>query len=271
MKVITIVSQKGGVGKTTTALEIYDCLNKAGVKTLFVDTDAQCNSTMCFRIDVDNLSEEDMLASEEDGIPLQKAERTIFNLFKNDCPTQELITHTQYGDIIAGSKELGSLIYEIMAKSVKGLKLLRNALAEVEEEYDYCIIDTPPDLGVFLLSALTASDYAVIPLKAEKFAVAGTKEVLASINEIKEELNPSLQIAAILMTAYDKRNELDRKIWNTLKYSDLGIPVFKTPIKICQDLKKAQDQQLPLSIAFPKSSAFKEYAKFTEYLVRGEF
>lgn len=247
MKVIAIASQKGGVGKTTTALEIFDCLTQAGFKTLFVDLDQQCNSTHTL------------------GIEVGEGSATIYDVLKKTRHLSEAITD----NIVPGSPNLSSIEYEL-ALAIDGSQRLRNILKNVDDTYEYCIIDTPPNLGIFLLSALVAADKVVIPVRADKYSIEGLSNVIDTVEAVRENFNPILQVAGVLLTTYDQRNELDRKLWIKLRTCDIGVPVFATPIRTCQKVKTAQDRCKLLSEAYPSATAYTDYIRITTELVKGD-
>lgn len=248
MITITVASQKGGVGKTTTALEIFDCLTKAGFNTLFIDLDQQCNSTHTLDIEV------------EEGTT-----KTIYEVLKKTCFLTETIQH----GIVPGSPLLSSIEFEL-AMAIDGSQRLRNLLTNVDDIYDYCIIDTPPNLGIYLLSALVAANKVIIPVRADKYSIEGLKNIIETVVAVQENFNPSLEIAGVLLTTYDQRNELDRNLWLKLRTEDLGVPVFKTPIRTCQKVKTAQNNCKLLSDIFPSATAFEDYLKITTAIVKGE-
>lgn len=246
MQVITIASQKGGVGKTTTALEIYDCLLQAGFKTLFIDLDQQCNSTHTLNIKV------------EEG-----STKTIYDVLKKTCHVSESIQH----DIIPGSPMLSSIEFEL-AMAIDGSQRLRNILNNLDDIYDYCIIDTPPNLGIFLLSALVAANKVVIPVRADKYSIEGLQNIIETVLAVRDNFNPNIKVSGILLTTYDQRNELDRNLWFKLRTEDLGVPVFKIPIRTCQKVKTAQNNGKLLSDIFPNATAYEDYIRVTTAIVK---
>lgn len=251
MKTIAIANQKGGVGKTTTALNVADALMHSGFSVLFIDVDPQTNSTSSYKAQIEDTY-------------------TVYDVFKKECSVDEAVQHTDFGDIIAGDPELSSIELTLQS-SLGGYNILRNALSKSKGNYDYCIIDTPPNLGIYMLNALIASDYVLIPVRAEKYAIDGLTKLIQTINDVKGEpnANPDLQIAGVLLTSFDKRNGLDNKIWNELKTieSDGVFHVFPTPIRVCQDVKNAQDALQSLYEVYPNCNAAYDYAILTKELI----
>jgi len=241
MKTIAIASQKGGVGKTTTALELYDCLKVAGKSCLFIDLDQQCNATSTLANFPDNCN-------------------TIYDVLKKNCVAKQALQ----GDIIPGNPLLASIEYEL-SSVIGGALRLKQALAGLD--YDYCIIDTPPNLGIYLISALIAATDVIIPVKADVFSIEGLSNILTTVNEVKENFNQSLNIMGILLTNYDQRRELDRKIWNTLHYTKIDYPVFNTKVRVCQDITKSWNSKQLLSEYNPKCKAYEDYSKLVKEII----
>ena len=223
---IAITNQKGGVGKTTTAINLADALKHIGYNVLLVDIDPQSNSTSTYQANLD--------------------EFTIYDLMDKKCTTKEAIQHTDMGDIIAGDPLLSEL----------ESKLVGN-------------IGTPPNLGVFMLNALTASNGCIVPIKAEVYAVDGLNLIIKTVNDVIENANPELNFYGVMLTAYDVRNAQDKAIWEQLPVvgEQSGFRVFKTPIRICQDVKKAQSKRTSLFEMSPSCSGSLDYAHFVKELL----
>lgn len=219
---IAIANQKGGVGKTTTAINIADALKHIGYKVLFIDVDPQHNSTSTYDADILDVS-------------------TIVDVFKKDCTAEEAIQHMPIGDIIAGDDLLAQEESNFMHRP-SAYTMLKKALEPLESKYDFIIVDTPPNLGTYMYNALIASDGCVIPIDAENYAIKGLGLLIKTIHEVQEE-NPNLKIYGVLMTRYDARNALDKNTFDILPQigEAKGFKTFKTPIRISQDIKKVQN------------------------------
>ncbi len=227
---IAITNAKGGVAKTTTAINIADALMYVGYRVLFIDLDPQANSTSVY----------------EGTTQRQEDEKTLFDLF--NCFLQngkidditEYIQHTEFGDIVAGDFRLANNDGAIIQKP-KGTKVLKDALKSVEDDYDYVIMDTPPNIGAFMRNAIRAADGCICPVLPKKFAVDGLGQLLNTIDDIREDGNENLKVYGIVLAIYDKRNAQDRAVKEELpKIGEaLEFHVFKTPIRTCQDVEKA--------------------------------
>ena len=222
MSVIAITNQKGGVGKTTTAINIADALRHTNCDVLFIDMDPQCNATSTYGAAIEGVN-------------------TIVDVLKKDCKAEEAIQTTPLGDIIAGDTLLAQEEPAFNSRTARE-NLLKNAIKTVVKNYDYVIIDPPPNLGIYMINALTAADGCVIPIKAEQYAIDGLKRLIDTINDVIENVNPDLAVYGVLLTAYDARNSLDREILEELPTAGktLGFNVFEHPIRINQAIKKIQ-------------------------------
>ena len=255
---ISVTNQKGGVGKTTTTINLADALKHYGYKVLVIDLDPQCNTT-------------DTYGAEIEGV------NTIYDLMDNVCKTKEAIQKMPLGDVIAGDKLLADNLDHFNAKISREL-LLKKKLKEVDNEYDFIIIDTPPTLGLYMINALSASDGCVIPLKAERYSVAGLGELFSTIDKIKEAgVNEDLKVYGTLITHYDARNELDRRLKLDLPDTakKFEFRTFNSIIRVCQNIKRVQNLEFDegeeinrsLYEHFPTCNASEDYVNFTKELL----
>ena len=247
---VAISNQKGGVAKSTTALCMADALRHKKKSVLFIDLDSQCNSTSVYQAQID------------DAV-------TAADLLKKRATTKEAIQETRLGSIIAGDPVLASIAPEL-DKEMYRYELLKDALAEVENEYDYIIMDTPPGEGIYMLNAFFAADGVIIPLTGEQFAVDGLAKIINTINEVKRHGNPDLKIYGVLMNKYDQRNKLDKEMWQSLPKigEKIGFKVFKTPIRICQEIKNTQAHRESLFDKSPSSKAAEDYSSFVKEFMK---
>lgn len=242
---IAITNAKGGVAKTTTAINIADALTFMGYKVLFIDMDPQGNSSSVY---TGTLVRED-------------TEKTLKDIFEKKEDVRNCITHTKMGDIILTDKSLAEqdTVYQVQ---IGGTKILKKALAPVENDYDFMIMDTPPSVGAFMQNALIAADGCVCPINPKKFAVDGLYLLLDKIEQIKENENPDLKIYGIVLTMYDQRNAQDKGIYQQLPDlgEEIGFHVFNTPIRTCQDIEKAIANSESLFRERGNSNGAKDYA-----------
>lgn len=250
MQTITVINQKGGVAKTTTAQNIGAGLKQQGYRVLFVDLDGQSNLTYCFNCI---------------NKPI-----TALEVLTKKSTAADAIQHTDQGDIIPATINLvgaDSLITEV-GKEYR----LKEALAPLSNDYDYIIIDTPPALSILTINALTASDRVIIPVQADTYSLQGLGGVADTIATVKQYCNPALTISGVLITRYNGRTILTRDITEYLEQvaADLNTKVFNTKIRECIAVKEAQTMQQDLFAYAPKSNAAADYsALLTELLQEG--
>ena len=249
MKTIAVVNRRGGVGKTATAHAIGAGLSLRGYKTLFIDLDSQCNLTY----DVGGKS----------------APLTSMEVLSGTATAQEAIQHTAGGDIIPASPSLAGADTAIDGTGKE--YRLAEAIAPLSGEYDFCIIDTPPALGVLTINALTACTSAIIPAQAEVHSLQGIGLLAEAIQAVKKYTNPDIKIEGILITRYNGRAILSKDMRANLEATaiELGTKVFSTPIRECISIKEAQAMQRDIYSYAPRSNATADYTELIEELLRG--
>lgn len=247
-KVYAVINQKGGVGKTTTALALWAKLNATGNKALAIDLDAQCNFTFTARGSTEGL--------------------TAFTILTagNDAPALDAIQHAPAGDIIAGSRALaGADAY--ITETGKEYRL-KEAIAPLLDKYDYIIIDTPPALGILTVNALTACNAAIIPAQADIYSIQGIAQLMDTIRPVKQYCNPGLTIAGVLLTRYNARTVLAREAAEQLHSlaAQIGTKVFNTPIRESTTVKEAQLKREPICTYSPAAAPDADYTEFLKEL-----
>jgi len=246
-----MANQKGGVGKTTTAINLAASLAAAEKRTLLVDCDSQGNATSGMGIAAESVRERNLYHSLIDGIPLR-----------------EVIVGTQipHLDLIPANQDLVGIEVEFISLEDRE-KRLRSLLRELETPYEYVIIDCPPSLGFLTVNALVASDYLIVPLQCEYFAMEGLGHLLSTMGLIKARLNPTLALGGILLTMYDSRNLLSRRVSEDVR-SHFGERVFRTVIPRNVRLSESPSHGLPIILYDIKSRGAVSYMELANEIIR---
>lgn len=244
MRVIAIANRKGGVGKSTTATALVSGLTLKGYRVLAVDLDAQRNltSTMSARVD----------------------SKTSLGVLTGDITAKEAIRKTESGDIIPASKSLSGAD-AILTETGKEYRL-KEALEPIKEWYDYCIIDSPPALGILTVNALTAANSVIIPAQADIYSLEGIEDLQETIQPVRKYCNPTLEIQGILLTRYSPRSILSRDVTTLAEQlaEQLETSLFKATIREAVAVKEAQISQQSLFTYAPKAKVTEDYKAFIE-------
>ena len=248
-KIIALANQKGGVGKTTTAINLSASLAMLGKKVLIVDADPQAN------------------ASSGLGIDIQKIEKTIYECLIDGINPQTAIMKTEVEglDILPSHIDLVGAEIELLKLDHRE-KVLAGVLNKIKENYDYIFIDCSPSLGLITVNSLTAADYVIIPVQAEYFALEGISKLLNTIKIIKSKLNPSLEIEGFLLTMYDTRLRLANQVQEELKKHFANL-VFNTIIYRNTRLSEAPSYGQPVVLYDSESKGSLNYLQLAEELI----
>lgn len=248
-KVISVANQKGGVGKTTTTVNLATLLAKKGKKVMLIDTDPQGNATS--------------------GLGITKElELSVYDILVGETTFEETVQETAIKNLKVCPSNISLAGAEVELVSMMSREQrLKVKLDEVKEKYDYILIDCPPSLGLVTLNAFTASDSVLIPVQCEYFALEGLGQLLNTVNLVKKHLNKNLEIEGALLTMYDARTNLSNQVVKEVKkyFED---KVYKTVIPRNVRLSEAPSYGMPISIYDPKSKGAKAYEKFTKELLK---
>ncbi len=251
-KVISIANQKGGVGKTTTAVNLSTVLAKKGKKVLMIDTDPQGNATSGLGID-------------------KNVNFSVYDVIINDVEIENTVQQTMVKnlEVCPSNINLAGAEVELVAMMSREHRL-KEKIDNQKDKYDYIIIDCPPSLGLITLNAFTASDSVLIPVQCEYYALEGLGQLLNTINLVKKHLNKDLEIEGALLTMFDIRTNLSNQVVKEVnKYFENK--VYKTVIPRNVRLSEAPSYGMPISVYDPKSKGAKSYDKFVkEFLKKNE-
>ena len=251
-RVIAVANQKGGVGKTTTAINLSACLAEKGQKVLAIDMDPQGNMTSGLGIDKDEV------------------EKNIYDLMIGQVGVEEVLQKEAIEnlDIIPTSIDLSAAEIELIGVDDKEF-IIRNAIAPIKDNYEYIIIDCPPSLSMLTINAMTTADSVLVPIQCEYYALEGLSQLIHTIDLIKERLNPKLEIEGVVFTMYDARTNLSLQVVENVK-ENLDKNIYKTIIPRNVRLAEAPSYGMPINMYDSRSAGAEAYRYLAEEVIEKE-
>lgn len=252
-RTIAIANQKGGVGKTTTAINLSSCLASLGKKVLALDLDPQGNMTSGLGVDKDDI------------------ENSVYDLIIGECGIEECICKgiIENLDILPSNINLSAAEIELIGIEDKEY-IIKNAMETIKDNYDFIIIDCPPALSMLTINAMTTANSILVPIQCEYYALEGLSQLIHTINLVQERLNQKLFIEGVVFTMYDARTNLSLQVVENVK-ENLEQTVYKTIIPRNIRLAEAPSYGMPINVYDPKSAGAESYMMLAEEVIhRGE-
>lgn len=251
-RAIAITNQKGGVGKTTTSINLSACLAEAGKKVLLVDVDPQGNATSGVGIDKNSL------------------ENTIYDLIIGECEIDDCLIETDIENLslIPANANLSGAEIDLIGIDNREF-VVKNSIEKIKDNYDFVIIDCPPSLSMLTVNALTTADTVLVPIQCEYYALEGLSQLIHTINLVKKRLNPDLEMEGVVFTMYDARTNLSLEVVENVK-DNLKQNIYKTIIPRNVRLAEAPSHGLPINLYDSKSAGAESYRLLAEEVIEKE-
>jgi chromosome partitioning protein len=243
-KIIAVVNQKGGVGKTTTAVNLTACLHDLGLKVLLCDFDPQANATSGL------------------GIEKRKIKHSTYDVVINETSVVEAVVKTKFGDVLPSSADLAGAAVELIAMEAPNQRL-KNALAPLKDDYDLIFIDCPPSLEMLTLNALAAADGILVPVQCEYYALEGLSDLMATLRAVKKRINPNLEIFGVALTMFDGRTNFSAQVAQEVRRHFPG-KVYATVIPRNIRLAEAPSHGVPVTVYDRSSRGSHAYKAMAE-------
>ena len=248
-RIIAIANQKGGVGKTTTSINLSASLAEAGKKTLVIDLDPQGNATSGIGID-------------KNGV-----ENTVYELIVGECTVKNCVIKSEIKNlsVIPSNVNLAGAEIELLDVDNKEY-ILKNAVDYIRDDYDFILIDCPPSLNILTLNAMTTADTVLVPIQCEFYALEGLSQLIHTINLVEERLNPNLTIEGVVFTMYDGRTNLSQQVVENVR-DNFQTKIYETIIPRNIRLAEAPSHGMPINLYDPKSSGAESYRLLAKEII----
>lgn len=248
-RIIAVANQKGGVGKTTTAINLSSCLSALGKKVLAIDMDPQGNMTSGLGVD-------------KEGV-----ENTVYDLIIGNASVEECLYKNVFInlDLLPTNIDLSAAEIELIGVEDKEF-IIRNEVKKIRDDYDFIIIDCPPSLSMLTINAMTTADTVLVPIQCEYYALEGLSQLMHTIELVRERLNPTLEMEGVVFTMYNARTNLSLQVVENVK-DNLEQKIYKTIIPRNIRLAEAPSHGLPINLYDPKSAGAESYMLLAEEVI----